>query len=368
MGTLNRELLLYKQLSKKNVQFTFLTYGDKSELEYTTSLKDLAILPVERAISSRNRTLRFLKSLLLPIKLRNEFKNVDIIKTNQVEGNWVAYLAKLIFRKKLVVRGGFEKFRNYISSYQLKKNQKYLRYLFQYLKLYILEYIAYKIADVIILTSDSDIDFIIKMFRLRKQKDKIYHISNFIDINLFKPLNLEKKEKSVLFIGRFHPVKNIDNLIKAFSELNDFNLTMIGEGSPFESYIEDYKDDDLNIDYIGVVPNNELPKIINQHQIFILPSYYEGTPKTLLAAMSSGSACIGTDVRGINNIIEHKANGYLCKTDAMSIKNAILNLYNNKDLRVKISNAARDYVIENCSIDSITQKEYLIYKLLLKKN
>ena len=365
IGIFEREVLLYKKLTNKNLKYVFLTYGDKSDLSY--SLNDnIKILPVKNLIKSNNPVLRFLKSIILPLKLSNELKRIDIIKTNQLEGSWVSYLAKIIFKKKLIIRGGYEQFRNYISSSQLKKNQRYSNYLLGYIKFYLLEFIAYKIADAIILTSSSDIKFISDVFRLKRQQNKIYHLPNFIDINLFKPLDLEKKEKSVLFIGRLHPEKNLTNLIKALGKLDGFTLTIIGGGN-YESYLMKWGEKyNSRINYLGIIPNNQLPKIINQHQIFVLPSYYEGTPKVLLEAMSCGLTCIGTNVRGINNIIEHKENGYLCNTDPISIKDAILNLYKNKELRANISKAAREYVVRNCSLDTIAQKEYLIYKNLLE--
>jgi len=118
---------------------------------------------------------------------------------------------------------------------------------------------------------------------------------------------------------------------------------------------------------LGIIPNEKLPEIINQNQIYILPSFYEGNPKTLLESMSCGMACIGTNVKGINNIIKHGENGYLCNTDAESIKNAILTVYKDTKLRDRIGKAAREYIINNCSLEIIVEKEHAIYKSLLKK-
>ena len=80
--------------------------------------------------------------------------------------------------------------------------------------------------------------------------------------------------------------------------------------------------------------------------------------------MSCGISCIGTNVRGINNIIKHKENGYLCETDSISIRNAIILLYNDKKLRKKIGQEAREFIVNNCSLESIANKEFLLYKSL----
>ena len=63
----------------------------------------------------------------------------------------------------------------------------------------------------------------------------------------------------------------------------------------------------------------------------------EGNPKTLLEAMSCGLACIGSNIPGINQIITHKKNGYLCNLDSKSIANAVVSVYNNKSLMTSIA-------------------------------
>jgi glycosyltransferase involved in cell wall biosynthesis len=75
---------------------------------------------------------------------------------------------------------------------------------------------------------------------------------------------------------------------------------------------------------MGVVPNNEMPAVLNRYRYYILPSLHEGMPKTLLEAMACGLVCIGTDVEGINNIIEDNVNGCLAKgTDPQFLAEAI---------------------------------------------
>ena len=79
----------------------------------------------------------------------------------------------------------------------------------------------------------------------------------------------------------------------------------------------------LSISIVQRMNNFELSPIINQAIHFILPSYFEGHPKALLEAMSCGMPCIGTDINGIREDIEHLVTGYLCETDFKSIADAI---------------------------------------------
>jgi len=82
--------------------------------------------------------------------------------------------------------------------------------------------------------------------------------------------------------------------------------------------------------------------------------------------MSCGIPCIGTNVRGIKNLIKHKENGYLCETNSESLGQAIISLYNDEELRKKIGCKAREFVLNNCSINKIIDKEYNLYKSLFQ--
>ena len=369
IGLINREISLYKKLLKKNMNICFLTYGTKEDLKFSKILEGINIIPCSDLVKSKIPGITFIKSLFLPIRLKEYFRKVDIIKTNQLNGSWVAWIAKLLFRKKLIIRGGYDWLTNHINLYKLKGSKSYLKYVLLYFQIFILELIAYKLADGIILTSEMHISYIIKYFKLKKKlkKNRIYLLRNFIDINLFKPAPLKKKDKHVLFIGRLSNEKNLFNLLDAINELDGFFLDIIGSGPEEEILKKRVEDLRINVKFHGVLPNNKIPEKINQYQIFILPSFYEANPKSLLEAMSCGVACIGTNVWGIGNIINHKENGYLCGTSSNSIKRAIETLYNNQLLREKIGKNARTFILENCSLNSISNKEYEFYNELLNR-
>jgi len=362
-GIIFRELELYKRLTQKNVNFNLLTYGDHKDLNYPEVLGTIKVFPVGKYLTSKFSKFQ---SLLLPLRLNQLFKGIDIIKTNQMEGSLIACVGKLLYGKKLIIRCGYEWLRTYLSDYETKKKKNYFKFLFRYTWMYLIEFISYKLADGIILTNERDIQFIIQKFRLKKKKKKIRIFYNFVDVELFKPLKLKKKDKSVLYIGRLTHEKNLFNLINAFRDLDGFTLDIIGKGPLEDKLKQTTKELDIKINFLGRFPNNKLPEIINQYQIFILPSYYEGNPKVLLEAMSCGIPCIGTNVIGINDILNHKKNGYLCDHSSNSIKNAINFLYENRDLGEKIGQNGRNFIMKNCSLDLIANKEFLFYKEILE--
>src|SRR3546814_4813955 len=80
----------------------------------------------------------------------------------------------------------------------------------------------------------------------------------------------------------------------------------------------------------GNLPHQNLPEMINAGRIFVLPSSYEGHPKTLLEAMACGAAVIGTDVPGIREVIEDGRTGLLCAPTAAALRDAIERLLSDR--------------------------------------
>ena len=366
-GLFNRETSYYKALSQKGVNVNFLTFGGKKDLVHAKLISPIKVYPTQQYLKSNKLIIKFIRSLFLPFKLKQLFQNIEIIKTNQIRGSWIACISKIFFRNKIIIRAGFELLTNHKLFFRRSGIKRYLKYLFRYMVIFIFELFAYKLADEIILTSEQDIEFIVKCFNLKKKlrKNHIHHFYNFIDENLFKNLELEKKDKHILYIGRLSHVKNLENLFQAIKDLDDITLDIIGRGPDEERLKKLARDMKINCRFLGVFPNDDIPSILNQYHIFILPSLSEGNPKALLEAMSCEIACIGTNVKGIKNIIAHEYNGYLCGTSSNSIKRAIQTLSNNHILREKIGTNARKFILENCTLESVVNKEFQLYKRIL---
>ena len=369
-GIIYREISLYNELVKnKKVDFSFLTYGNHTDYEYANLIDNIKLFPISKYVNSKNIPLKFIKSIILPFRLKRIFVNFDIIKTYQIFGSWVAYIAKILYNKKIIIRSGFEWLRATKNVYKRDTFKSYIKFLFRYSFIFVNELIAYKLADGIIVTSDYDIPFIMKYYKLNNKykKNRIRLIYNYIDESLFKPLSIPKKDKHIIYIGNLHRGKNVINLVKAFIGLKDFHLDIIGEGPDKEKMEEIAEQNNLNINFLGLFPNSKIPEILNVYQIFILPSIDEGNPKVLLEAMSCGIACIGTNIEGINNIIKHRKNGYLCDTNPESIREAILTVYNDENLKKKIAQQARKFILNNCSLKKITENEFSFYQEILNK-
>ena len=101
---------------------------------------------------------------------------------------------------------------------------------------------------------------------------------------------------------------------------------------------------------------------MNKSRLFILPSLWEGCPKVLLEAMASGIPVIGSSILSIKEIIIHKQNGYLCNTDSISIKRALVEVLNDNILQRNMAENARKTILEKFSLVGNIKKEGEIYK------
>ncbi len=178
--------------------------------------------------------------------------------------------------------------------------------------------------------------------KLNHLNKKITYLPNGVDINFFKPQkrNQNGQKPTILSVGRLEKQKNFRSLVKALKGIN-VKLVIVGAGSlkfELKQIALRYK---VNLEIIEKVPNTTMPQIYNRADIFVLPSLIEGSPKALLEAMASSLPIIGTQVEGIEEIIENGKDGILVKADSKQISYAVNSLLNNRKLRQNLGKLAR---------------------------
>ena len=351
IGMIERELFLYNRLSQLFSTTQLFTYGSRKDKMYETVYPNIKVLPWYFPIG---RLLQ--KNLGLWIHY-NSLKQSNIFKTNQISGSLVAVKAKQIFNKPLIIRCG----RLWSVFSELKNESKETLK-----KVYKTEKIAFNYADLVFVTCDRDKNEIIKRYNIKNSKIKI--IPNYVDTTLFKPsIENHHNQSSLLFIGRLVDQKNLNNLFEAVEKVEQLKkLVIVGDGDKKDELKQISKKMNTKVEFLGVLSSTDLPSILNKYEKYILPSKFEGMPKTLLEAMSTGRACIGSDVIGINNIIDNQKDGLLCGTDVDGIASSINKLFKDDNLRENIKKNARKKIIEQYSIDIVAEKELSYYKLLLE--
>ena len=193
-------------------------------------------------------------------------------------------------------------------------------------------------------------------------KENIYNgvknINLGIDLDKFYPTR--KKDDGVvkfLFVGRIVPIKNLPFLIrgfnKAFMENKNIILNIVGDGD--ESEIESVKKmaiQNKNINFLGNKKGYELVRQYQENDVFIIVSSYDNYPNVVFEAMASGLPVIGTNVGGIPSQIVDRKTGILVRlNDIDDLKESILVLANNRNLREQMGKNGRRRVEQEFSWD-----------------
>lgn len=157
------------------------------------------------------------------------------------------------------------------------------------------------------------------------------------------------------YIGRITETKGMSELYDACKILQEkklpFELNIAGIEGDNEHYIDQFRTLlGANFHYSGIVSGNEKREFFRSIDVFVLPSYFEGLPMSLLEAMSYGAVSVVTAVGSIPNIIKDRINGILIKDHEVEpIVEAVIRILNDANLRNTISDSARKTIVENFS-------------------
>ena len=359
LGIIERELQVYKELVNHGHNITLITFGNSDDNNYlhNNNLKIDVVPYFSRINRPKLKLLRIIYLSLFPFILRKKISNIDLVRTHQKNSGLFALILKLFYKKKVVVRCGYEPLLNNQYTNALSWMSKL------YEKLY--SSILYKYCDNIIVTSERIKNFINDNFL--NVNGKITVIPNCIDEKVFKKKQLKKINNSLLFIGRLNSEKNLISLIEGLYN-SKYRLDIIGDGPERPTLINIIKKVDANVNFLGVISNKDLPDIINKYDLFILPSLQEGNPKSLLEAMSCESIVLGTDVIGIKEIITNGYNGLLCQANSKSIRESIDYYFDNKNKIIDMGLNARKTILKNYSIDKVSKFEIDLLSNIFKDN
>jgi glycosyltransferase involved in cell wall biosynthesis len=337
VGMLDRELALYQALQRRDVEVGFVTYGDSGDLKLGSRLPGISL----RVNDSR------LPNWLYKRALQTAPPIGDVFKSNQVAGAQVALAAARRAKAKFVARCGyllseFQELRYGTKSAEAKTAQD-------------LEREVFLGADAVAVTTNAMAASIKERYSV--QDNVIRVIPNYVETNRFVPSKREPNQKlRIAFVGRLDKQKNLLAFFEAVAGL-DVEVWLIGYGPQRADLEKKTEGAKAAFRFLGNVPNAELPGLLNNCDIFVLPSLYEGHPKALLEAMACGLPVVGTRVPGTRELIQDDENGILCETDSASIRAAIEQLINDASLRERLGKSARSFVEKKFALDHVVELE-----------
>ncbi len=234
--------------------------------------------------------------------------------------------------------------------------------------LYFLEkFLTYKVSYDAQIFVDAHLE---KKINVNKLK---FYIPNGVDVKAFSNA-FKKKEKNfqILFVGRFHPQKNLFALVEAFAKVwllyPKSKLILIGSGSDKELLLKMIKSRALE-ESVELLPPVFGPRLAAWYQsshLFILPSKYEGFPLSLLEAWAAKIPVAATSVGMVGDLIQDGKNGFLIDdSSSNSIAQTIVKAIESRNLS-KIGLQGYRMVKKYYTWDYVAQETYKVYKKVLE--
>ncbi len=345
VGMFEREVALYRRLLAYGVEVGFVTYGGPDEARFAERL------PGAKILYNRFRLPPAWRRRLIPLLHGLWLSRADVVKTNQVSGGSTAVRAARLWRKPLIARCG------YLASDMnavmegpdapMTRNAREV------------ERKLFSRADHVVVTTETMAEQLAKEIEGVAAKTTV--IPNYVDTDLFRPLEPREPTFDVLFIGRLARQKNLEALLTALEPLK-VTATIIGDG-PLHGLVESAVSSwGGRLKWVKRVPHEKLPEIMAQSRILAQPSLWEGHPKTIVEAMAAGMAIVGGDSPGVRQVIDHGVTGLLSGVETENIREEVSRLLQQDALQRELGRNARNKAIESFSLDSIVEREFALLR------
>jgi L-malate glycosyltransferase len=204
------------------------------------------------------------------------------------------------------------------------------------------------------------------------KEENVSYIHNGMEITGILPKRANKMEFTIGSSGRLFPIKDYPLMVEiakiVAKKSKNVRFILAGDGperNRLESLMQDY---DLEEFFTLMGHTDNMDAFYQELDLYINTSLHEGIPMSILEAMSYGLPVIAPDVGGISEIIEDGVEGYLIHgRDPEDFSERCIRLVENRQLRAKMSKAAREKVIKEFSMERMAEQYYNLYMQIAKK-
>ena len=202
-------------------------------------------------------------------------------------------------------------------------------------------------------------------FRLRGfPDDKLFYLPRGVDIDRFRPGTRPQKFIAI-FTGALIERKGVHHLLEAWSRLNLKNAELWLVGAVHDEirpHLTRFAGDSVKV--LGFVRDHE--KLLQQASVYVFPSQWEGSAKTVYEAAACGLPAITT--REAGDVVRDGIEGIIVSPgDVNAIAAALKQLHDRPDVVEQMSKAARQRVVENFTWDHYRQRLLVAYETAMKR-
>ena len=206
---------------------------------------------------------------------------------------------------------------------------------------------------------------------------KVFQMVNGINVEVFdeksvsKKMNTGLKRTKVIFTGRFVPQKGLDELLNAWGalyrdgKLNGALLQLVGDGPELPSLKELSKELGLteSVEFMGF--RDDVPSLLQQASIFVLPSHVEGNSNSILEAMAAGLPIVATDVGGTRMQVGDIAADWIIPAhDVEGLRRCLARILGSEELRLRMGALMRRRIEEHFDIRVVAEGYHAAYEAL----
>lgn len=235
---------------------------------------------------------------------------------------------------------------------------------------------TFKRAEAVVFQNSDDLELFIKKNIVSREKTFLIKGSG-IDTDMWtQEEKLPGSDKqSVLFVGRLLIHKGIREFIEAARRVRENSpqteFIVAGDfdkGNPYNISKDVFEEAVSRKDITFLGWQEDIRALFRECDLFVLPSYREGMPRTAIEAASMSLPVITTDAVGCREVVEEGYNGYLVPVgESEMLAQRIQTLLNDPVLYRRMAVNARSKAVEEFDIHMIVQRHLELYTSLLKE-
>jgi L-malate glycosyltransferase len=230
-------------------------------------------------------------------------------------------------------------------------------------------------SDIVTAVSNQLVEQTNSLIETKKEIQTIY---NFVDERVYRKADsqhlkaeygIQEEEKVVIHISNFRKVKRVQDVVKAFHRIQEevpAKLLLVGDGPELTLVCKLVKKLGLEGKVLFLGKQDNVAELLSISDIKLLLSEKESFGLVILEAMACGVPCVGTNVGGIPEVIEHGETGYICELgDIEDIAAKSVEILTDDMLRMRMSEFSLQAVEERFRSAKIVGQYEQVYKELL---